>query len=60
MMELMDHEWVPQTSADLRRHAHKLQAIAALVRRPDVARHLREQAAAALAEAQLIAAASRD
>jgi hypothetical protein len=56
----MDHEWVYQTPDDLRRHADKLQAIAALVRRPDVACHLREQAAVALAEAKLKAAASRD
>ena len=58
-IRLMDHEWVPQTPDDLRRHANKLQAIAAHVHRADVACHLREQAAALLAEAQLKAAAAR-
>lgn len=56
----MDHEWVPRTPGELRRHATKLQAIAALVHRSDVASHLREHAAALLAEAELKAAAGRD
>ena len=55
----MEHEWVPQTPDDLRRDANKLQAIAVLVCRPDVACHLREHAAALLAEAELKAAAAR-
>jgi len=55
----MDHEWVPQTPEDLRRQAGKLQAIAAFVHRPDVASHLREHAAALLAEAELKLVASR-
>lgn len=56
----MNHEWVPQTPGELRRHAAKLQAIAALVHRPDVASHLREHAAALLAEAELMAVADHD
>jgi len=55
----MKHEWVPQTPDDLRRDANKLQAIAVLVCRPDVACHLREHAAALLAEAELKVAAER-
>lgn len=49
----MTHEWILQTPADLRRHASKLQALAAYVSRPDVAQHLQEHAASLLAEAAL-------
>jgi hypothetical protein len=56
----MDHEWVPQMPGGLRRNAAKLQAIAALVHRPDVASHLRKHAAALLAEAELKAISAHD
>jgi len=49
----MQHEWVPQTLDDLRRHARKLQVLAAFVQRDDTALRLREHAAALLAEAEL-------
>jgi hypothetical protein len=56
----MNHEWVPQTPDELRRHAKKLEAIAAFVSRPDVAFHLKEEAAAVLAEAALREAAANE
>ena len=49
---------MPQTPDDLRRQAGKLQKIALYVRRPDVASHIREHAAALLAEAELAAVAA--
>ncbi len=55
----MQHEWVPQSPDELRRQAMKLQAIAGHVYRSDVAFHLREQAAALLAEAELKTVAAR-
>lgn len=55
----MQHEWVPQTPDDLRRHARKLQVLAAFVQRHDTALHLREHAAALLAEAELKAATAQ-
>lgn len=56
----MNHEYFPQTPDALRRHASKLQAMAAFVCRQDVAWHLKEQAAAVLAEAELRAIAARE
>ena len=58
MGALMEHAWMPQTPDDLRRQAGKLQKIALYVRRPDVASHIREHAAALLAEAELAAVAA--
>ena len=55
----MSHEWVPQTPADLRSQASKLQTLALYVKRPDVAQHLREHAAKLLTEAELKAVARR-
>lgn len=53
------YEWLaPQTPADLRRQASKLQTLAAHVMRRDVALHLQEHAARLLAEAELKDAAS--
>jgi hypothetical protein len=52
----MDHEWFPQTADELRRHARKLQVLAALVHRQETARHLRDHAASLIAEAELKAA----
>lgn len=56
----MLHEWLPQTPAELRRQASKLQLLASHVSRPDVARHLEEHAAKLLAEAELKTISARD
>lgn len=56
----MYHEYISETPYALRRHASKLQAMAAFVYRQDVAWHLKEQAAAVLAEAELRAIAGRE
>jgi len=50
---LVQHEWIPRTPEDLRRHARKLQVLAAFVHRDDTALRLREHAAELLAEAEL-------
>jgi hypothetical protein len=49
----MDHEWVRQSPDELRRQARKLQVLAAFVHRQETARHLRDQAASLIAEAEL-------
>ena len=49
----MDHEWLPQTPAELRKQARKFQMLAAHVLHVDLARRLEEQAAELLAKAEL-------
>jgi hypothetical protein len=56
----MNQAFVQQTPDELRRQASKLYAIAAHVSRRDVASHLKEQAAALLAEAELRSVGSRN
>jgi hypothetical protein len=55
----MMHEWLPQSPADLRGQASKLQALAAHVCRREVAQRLQERAAELIAEAELKAVAAR-
>jgi hypothetical protein len=49
----MAHEWLPQTPAELRTQAAKLQKLAAHVLHGDLAERLEEQAAELLAKAEL-------
>lgn len=49
----MDHEWLPQTPAELRTQATKLHALATHVFNKDLAHRLEEQAAELFAEAEL-------
>ena len=60
IIRVMNQIWTPETPDELRRHAGKLEAIAAHVRRQDVASHLREQAALLLAQAELRAIAAHE
>jgi hypothetical protein len=54
----MEHEWLPQTAAELRVQAGKLSALAAHVLNGDLAKRLEEQAAELLARAELKTLAS--